>query len=42
MDVMSIILIVMTALVSAAITYILTKKKSVDDVDRSTDNNAIE
>jgi GTPase SAR1 family protein/prefoldin subunit 5 len=42
MDVMSNILIVMTALVSAAITYILTKKKSVDDVDRSTDNNAIE
>ena len=42
MDVMSIILIVMTALVSAAITYFLTPKKTVDVVDESADNNAIE
>ncbi len=42
MDTLSIILIVMAALVSAAITYFLTKKKIADVLDNTTNNNALE
>ena len=42
MDTLSIILIVIAALVSAAITYFLTKVKMADVLDNTTDNNAVE